>query len=224
MWSPSGAMVERLGYHTRPFFDAAARPPPRSIMQNLLELATLAAFIVVYYLHGIYAATAALMAAMAGVLLVDLAVERRIPMRHGLSAALVFLFGAATLLLHDQRYIQWKPTVFFWLASAAFLGSFWIGRRPLVATLLGKALDPDRRLPERLWRRLNGLWVVFYAALGAANLLVAYHASERTWVNFKVFGLTLATAAFIFVQALWLTRRVPEGASDAGSPAGARRA
>ncbi|MGH8259900.1 MAG: septation protein IspZ, partial [Steroidobacteraceae bacterium] len=135
-------------------------------MQNLLELAALAAFVVAYYLHGIYTATAALMVAMGVVLAVDLARMRRIPMRHGASAALVFVFGAATLLLHDQRFIQWKPTVFFWLASAAFLGSAWIGPRPLVATLLGKALDPEMQIPERVWRRLNGLWVIFYAVLG----------------------------------------------------------
>jgi intracellular septation protein len=175
-------------------------------MQNLLELAALAVFVVAYYLRGIYVATAALMAAMAVTLLIDLAVSRRIPARHGLSAALVFVFGAATLLLHDQRYIQWKPTVFFWLAAAAFLASLRIGRRPLAAMLLGKALDPDGRIPERVWRRLNGLWVVFYAALGALNLAVAYHASERAWVNFNIFGLTLLTAAFIFAQALWLSR------------------
>jgi len=176
-------------------------------MQNALELATLAVFVIAYYLRGIYAATAALMAAVAVVLLIDIARLRRVPLRHGLSAALVFVFGTATLILHNQRYIEWKPTVFFWLAAAAFLASFWIGKRPLVATLLGQAIDPSGTIPERLWRRLNALWVAFYLALGVANIEVAYHASERAWVDFKVFGLTLATAVFIFAQVLWLARR-----------------
>ncbi|HEY2591562.1 MAG TPA: septation protein IspZ [Steroidobacteraceae bacterium] len=175
-------------------------------MQNALELATLAVFVIAYYLRGIYAATAALMAAVAFVLLIDVARSRRVPLRHSLSAALVFVFGTATLLLHNRRYIEWKPTVFFWLAAAAFLASFWIGKRPLVARLLGPAIDPSGTLPERLWRRLNALWVAFYAVLGVVNIEVAYHASERTWVNFKVFGLTLATALFIFAQVLWLAR------------------
>jgi intracellular septation protein len=175
-------------------------------MQNALELATLAVFVIAYYLRGIYAATAALMAAVAVVLLIDVARARRVPLRHGLSAALVFVFGTATLLLHNRRYIEWKPTVFFWLAAVAFFGSFWIGKRPLVATLLAKTIDPSGTIPERLWRRLNALWVAFYAGLGVANIEVAYHASERTWVNFKVFGLTLATAAFIFAQVFWLAR------------------
>jgi len=184
-------------------------------MQNVLELATLVVFVVAYYLRGIYAATAALMAAVAVVLVIDIVRARRVPLRHSLSAALVFVFGTATLLLHERRYIEWKPTVFFWLAAAAFLASFWIGERPLVATLLGKALDPAGTIPARLWRRLNALWVVFYAGIGLANIEVAYHASERTWVNFKVFGLTLATALFIFAQALWLGRRAAPAAVGA---------
>jgi intracellular septation protein len=178
-------------------------------MQNILELATLAVFVVAYYLRGIYTATTALMVAVAVVLVIDIARTRRVPLRHSLSAALVFVFGTATLLLHNRRYIEWKPTIFFWLAAAAFLASFWIGKRPLVATLLGPALDSTGTgtIPERLWKRLNALWVAFYAALGVANLEVAYHASERAWVNFKVFGLTAATAVFIFGQVFWLARR-----------------
>jgi intracellular septation protein len=62
---------------------------------------------------------------------------------------------------------------------------------------------------------LNALWVAFYAGLGVLNIEVAYHASERTWVNFKVFGLTLATAAFIFAQVFWLARRVAPAAAGA---------
>ena len=215
--TPVEASLKRLGYDTRPLAMRAARPPYHSCMQNALELATLAVFVVAYYLRGIYTATAALMAAVAVVLVIDVARARRVPLRHGLSAVLVFLFGAATLLLHNRRYIEWKPTIFFWLAAAAFLGSFWIGKRPLVARFLGPAIDPSGAIPERLWRRLNALWVAFYLGLGVLNVEVAYHASERTWVDFKVFGLTLATAAFIFVQVFWLARRAaPAAVAAAG--------
>jgi len=176
-------------------------------MQPLLELAPLIAFLLAYFRGGLYVATAVLMAAMILLLAIDLARGRRIPPMHLLSAVLVFLFGTATLLLHDQRFIQWKPTVFFWLASIAFLASFWIGRRTLVERLLGAALGEHAgRITPGLWRRLNALWVVFYALLGAANLAVAFHAPERIWVYFKVFGLTAATFVFIVAQITWLAR------------------
>lgn len=181
----------------------------RALMQSLLELAPLAAFLVAYYAANLYTATAVLMAAMALLLGVDYLRTRRIPPMHALSAVLVFIFGAATLALHDQRFIQWKPTVFFWMASVAFLASTWIGERPLVQRFFAAALaGKDSGVTRAQWLRLNWLWVVFYAALGALNLVVAFNASERAWVNFKVFGLTLATFIFIAAQFAWLAKRV----------------
>ncbi|HTV52700.1 MAG TPA: inner membrane-spanning protein YciB [Steroidobacteraceae bacterium] len=186
-------------------------------MQAVLELIPLVAFFLGYRLYGLYIGTGALMVAMLPLLGADLLRQRRISSMHGLEAALVFVFGTATLLLHDHRYIQWKPTVFFWIASLAFLLSFWIGERPLVERLLGKALGAEVRVSATRWRRLNGLWVAFYALLGAANLAVAFNASERTWVNFKVFGLTAATFVFILLQVLWLSRHGLTSSGDAAA-------
>lgn len=182
-------------------------------MQSVLEFAPVAVFGVVYYLKGIYTATAALMICMAVLLLIDLAWRKRIPTMHGLSALLVFAFGAATLLLHNQRFIQWKPTVLFWLVSLAFLGSFWIGERTLTERLLGTALGEPVNLQPRLWRRLNAASVAFYALLGGLNLVVAFNASERAWVNFKLFGLTAATVVFAALQMTWLARQLPRAAT-----------
>ena len=177
-------------------------------MQALLEFAPLAVFLVAYYAAGLYVATAALMVAMGVLLLIDYMRGRRVPPMHALSAVLVFAFGTATLVLHNQRFIQWKPTVFFWLASVAFLGSFWIGERTLAQRLLTAALPGEVHIEPSVWRRLNWVWIVFYGLLGVLNLVIAFNASERTWVNFKVFGLTAATFVFIAAQIAWLSRRI----------------
>ncbi|HEV7715466.1 MAG TPA: inner membrane-spanning protein YciB, partial [Steroidobacteraceae bacterium] len=169
-------------------------------MQSLLELAPLVAFFIAYSMGGIYVATGVLMGAMALLLVVDYARTRRIPTMHAISAVLVFIFGAATLILHNQRFIQWKPTVLFWLLSVALLGSMWIGEQPLVQRLLGRALEGHTTVSNAIWRRLNMLWVVFYVLLGAANLIVAFNTSEANWVKFKVIGLTLATFVFTGAQ------------------------
>jgi intracellular septation protein len=179
-------------------------------MQALLEFAPVVAFFVAYKIGGMYTATSVLMVAMALLLVFDFVRGRKIPAMHALSAILVFAFGTATLLLHDQRFIQWKPTVFFWLVSIAFFLSNWIGKQPLVQRLLGAAFESAHSVPTAIWRRLNWLWVVFYAALGGLNLFVAFNASESTWVNFKLFGLTIATVVFVAVQLVWLSRRVEQ--------------
>jgi len=175
-------------------------------MQALTALAPLVAFFATYRLRGLYAATAVLMAAMVLVLALDWLRHRRIPALHALSAALVLVFGSATLLLHNRLFIQWKPTVLFWALGLAFLASARIGERTLTERLLAPALGERLRASPAQWQRLNLSSGVLYALLGALNLVVAYNASERAWVNFKMFGLTLLTFAGNTLQLLWLAR------------------
>jgi len=189
-------------------------------MQALTGLAPLVAFFVTYRLRGLYVATAVLMAAMVALLALDWLRQRRVPPLHALSAMLVLILGAATLLLHNRLFIQWKPTLLFWAVSGAFIASFWIGERTLTQRLLGAALEERLQVDEPLWRRLN-LWsAAFYAALGALNLAVAHYASERAWVNFKVFGLTLLTFVFVALQMLWLSTRPQTLRAEPGTPHG----
>jgi intracellular septation protein len=178
-------------------------------MQLLLDIAPLLAFGIAYSLAGLYTATAVLMGVMVLVLIADYARERRISPIHGLSAVLYLAFGTATLLLHNKRFIQLKPTVLFWILGLAFLASFWLGRRTLTERLLRAALGGQAPLQvqDSTWRRLNALWVAFYGLMGALNLLVAGYAEERTWVLFKVFGLASLTLIFLAPQFLWLMRR-----------------
>jgi intracellular septation protein len=175
-------------------------------MQALAELAPLVAFFVTYSLRGLYAATAVLMVAMVCLLAFDWLRQRRIPPLHALSAVLVLVLGGATLLLHNRLFIQWKPTVLFWLVSVAFVASFWIGERTLTQRFLEPALAGRVAVSREQWRRMNGWSAVFYAVLGVLNLAVAYSASERTWVYFKLFGLALLTFLFVALQVLWLSR------------------
>jgi intracellular septation protein len=106
-------------------------------MQAFTAFAPLVAFFVTYSLRGLYPATAVLIVAMLALLAFDWLRLRRIPPLHALSTVLVVIFGSATLLLHNRLFIQWKPTILFWLLSVAFLASFWIGARTLAQRFLG---------------------------------------------------------------------------------------
>src|ERR1700675_5105261 len=122
-------------------------------MQALTGLAPLVAFFVTYRLRGLYAATAVLMAAMVALLALDWLRQRRIPPLHAVSAVLVLILGAATLLLHHGLFIQWKPTVLFWAVSGAFIASFWIGERTLTQRVLAPALEERLQGSDAVWRR-----------------------------------------------------------------------
>ena len=174
-------------------------------MKQLLELLPLVMFFGAYQMDGdtltvggwshtfdgIFSATAVLMISTALTWLVASLLEKRNDKRLMWMTLAVLLFGAATLILRDQRFIQWKPTVFNWVLAAVFLGSQFIGKRSVLERVLGSQLS----LPRPIWTRLNVLWIGNFALVGALNLFVAYRFEEAVWVSYKLYssiGFTLA--------------------------------
>ena len=174
-------------------------------MKQLLELLPLVMFFGAYQMDGdtlavggwshtfdgIFSATAVLMISTALTWLVASLLEKRNDKRLMWMTLAVLLFGAATLILRDQRFIQWKPTVFNWVLAAVFLGSQFIGKRTVLERVLGSQLS----LPRPIWTRLNVLWMGNFALVGALNLFVAYRFTEAVWVSYKLYssiGFTLA--------------------------------
>ena len=176
-------------------------------MQALIEFLPLVAFFVAYKLGDLYAATATLMVAMLALLAFDRLRHGRIPPLHLGSAALVFVLGGATLWLHDDRFIVWKPTVFSWALALACLASVAV-RRPLIERLMSAAsADAFAGVRPADWTLVTIVWAVFYAVLGLANLWVAGNYPQSAWVNFKVYGITAMTLLFVIAQTIWLSRR-----------------
>ena len=174
-------------------------------MKQLLELLPLVLFFCAYQMDGdtltvggwshtfdgIFSATAVLMISTALTWLISSLLEKRNDKRLMWMTLAVLLFGAATLILRDQRFIQWKPTVFNWVLAAVFLGSQFIGKRTVLERVLGSQLS----LPRPIWTRLNVLWIGNFALVGALNLFVAYRFEEAVWVSYKLYssiGFTLA--------------------------------
>ncbi len=141
--------------------------------------------------------------------------------RHGkvdtmlwVSLALVAVFGGATLILHDETFIKWKPTVLYWAFALVLLGSAQLYKRNLIRVML----EEQVKLPESLWTRLNLGWVGFFITMGCLNLLVAFFnpwcsGAEQClaqWVNFKLFGGMGLMIAFIIAQGVLLAKYIPE--------------
>jgi len=116
---------------------------------------------------------------------------------------LVLVFGGLTLAIHDKAFIQWKVTVVNWLFACAFLVSHFIGERPLTERIMGESITLERAS----WLKLSWAWIVFFVALGALNLYVAYNFAEHIWVNFKLFGMLGLTLVFALAQAFWLASK-----------------
>lgn len=176
-------------------------------MQMLLEFLPVLAFFVAYkFFGGIYVATIVLMVGMPLSLAILWLRGGARPNMFAASTALVLVFGAATLLLRDARFIQWKPTIFMWLLALAFLISGFVGRQPLVQRLMQQVVD-ETAMSRGDWLKLNTAWVLYGGVAGVANILVALNASESTWVDFKLWGLTGLMFVFLIGQFYWLYAR-----------------
>ena len=181
-------------------------------MQLLADYFPLLLFFVAFKWQGIYVATAVAIVASA----VQIAYFRfrgKVSAVHWLSLAIIVVFGGATLLLQDDRFIRWKPTVLYWACAAALL----VGRVFFGSNWLQKLMPKDELiLPEAVWTRLTWAWVAFFAAMGCLNLYVAFNYSLDTWANFKVWWSMGIILAFSLAQGAYMARHMP--ADDASAP------
>lgn len=153
-------------------------------MKILLDFLPVLLFFGAYKLYGIHVGTAVLMAATVVQMALVYAIDRRLQIMHKATLALVLLFGTLTLTLHDERFIQWKPTVFYGAMSIALALAQWALKKNFLKLLLGSRLA----LPERVWLRLNLAWIVYCAFMSAINAYVVLHLSTEAWMNFKLWG------------------------------------
>lgn len=191
-------------------------------MKFLYDLFPLLLFFAAYKYYDIYVAT--------GVAIVASIVQvagywwkhRRFETMQIVTLGVIVVFGGMTLLLQDDTFIKWKPTLVYWILAALILGSHLVGKRTLMGRLLGSQVS----LPEPVWRRLNLSWGAFFTVVGALNLYVAFFygtdldaaTRQNIWVNFKVFGLMGLTLLFIVVQAVFMARHMQDKPGDTASP------
>jgi intracellular septation protein len=131
--------------------------------------------------------------------------------RHGkvdkmlwISLGLIVILGGMTIAFRDETFIKWKPTVLYWVFALVLLLSAALFGKNLIRAMLEAQIEA----PEHVWTRLNLAWVVFFAAMGAANLFVALSFPTDIWVNFKLFGTMGLMLAFILAQGFWLNRYI----------------
>ncbi len=174
-------------------------------MKQFLELVPIVLFFAVYKMDGthiefgpidyqfdgIYTATAVLMLATLAQVGIARLTTGKLEKRQLWLLIAVLVFGGATILLRNELFIQWKPTIFNWAMGLVFLGSQFIGEKNLIARTLGSQLQ----VPYNIWTRLNYIWSGYFFIVGALNLYIAYQYSEDFWVSYKLYsslGFTIA--------------------------------
>ena len=180
-------------------------------MKFLFDFFPLVAFLIAFYYpedreQGIYLAIQVLIIASTIQIIIYWLITHKFEKMHVITLILTVILGGATLLLKDVRFIKWKPTAVNWVFALVFLGSQFIGKKPIIRRMMDHAIS----VPDEIWTKLNIGWVVFFIFSGIANLYVVYNFSTEFWVNFKVYGLLGLTFIFAIGQALYMSRYIEE--------------
>jgi len=128
-----------------------------------------------------------------------------------MSLFIFVVFGGASIYLHDDFFLKWKPTLIYWLSGLALL----IAHVGFKKNLIRKTMEAQVQLPDAVWNQLLAAWIIFFGAIGALNLFVAfvlYKGDMAAWVSFKAFGATGIFFAFIVAQTLFLAKHIKEDA------------
>ena len=175
-------------------------------MKFLFDLFPVILFFAAFKLGNIFLATGVAIAATVLQIAWVWFKHRKVDTMLWVSLAIITVLGGLTLVLHDQKFIMWKPTVLYWSVAVALAGGSLFFDKNFIRTMLQEKLD----LPEPVWKRLNWAWVGFFVFLGFANLAIAFafNFSMDTWVSFKVFGTMGLMFVFILVQMLMLAKYI----------------
>lgn len=178
-------------------------------MQLLFDLLPVILFVATYMAtDDIYIATGVIIVAIALQVVYTRIRYGRVDKMLWASFWLIVVLGGLTLVLQDNRFIMWKPTLLYWLFAAVLALSPLVAKKNLIRLMLETHIAAA---PNQVWRNLNTIWIVFMLAMGALNLYVALNFSEAFWVQFKLWGGMGLMLLFMLGQVFFLARYVVDG-------------
>lgn len=128
-------------------------------MKLLFDFFPILVFFITFKFYGIYVATATFLVASTLQIGFFWLQNRRFEKTHVITFVLGLIFGGATLLLHNELFIKWKPTVIYWTLGLGLLLNHWFGSKPWLQSMI----ENNIRLPDVIWYRLNIMWAIFFS-------------------------------------------------------------
>ncbi|MGI2922302.1 septation protein A [Vibrio diabolicus] len=174
-------------------------------MKQILDFIPLIVFFALYKMYDIYAATGALIVATAIQLVVTYALYKKVEKMQLITFVIVTIFGSMTLFFHDDNFIKWKVTIIYVILAIGLAASHAMGKSAIKG-MLGKEIS----LPDAIWAKINWAWVGFFSFFAGLNIYIAYKLPLDVWVNFKVFGMLIATFAYMIATGFYIYKHMPK--------------
>jgi intracellular septation protein A len=163
-----------------------------ALIQLADDFVSAIAFVVVFAWTGnlVIACVSAVLVAI-GQLLYAVARKKPLTAMRWMALALAVFLGGLTLVTHDSRFIQIKPSLAHFAIGAVMLKVGW--QLPYLPELV-RTVVPRRQLLG--W---GYAWAALMFAMGIANLIAAYTLSVGGW-SLVVTLLLIGKIGFFFVQ------------------------
>lgn len=174
-------------------------------MKQILDFIPLIIFFALYKMYDIYTATGALIVASAVQIVLTYIIYKKVEKMQIITFLMVAVFGGMTIFLHDDNFIKWKVTIVYALFAIGLTVSHLMGKSAIKG-MLGKEIT----LPEAVWSKINWAWTLFFTLCAILNVYVAFSLPLDVWVNFKVFGLLIATFAFTLLTGVYIYKHLPK--------------
>lgn len=168
-------------------------------MKILIDFLPILLFVGAYKLYDIYVATGVLMGATVAQMALIYTIDRRLTTMHKITLLLILVFGTLTLVLQNELFIKWKPSVLYAAMAIGLSIALWTAKKNFLKLMLGSQLE----LPDPVWMRLNLVWIAYCLFMAVINGYVAAYFSTEAWVNFKLWGYVFPLA-FIIGQGLYI--------------------
>lgn len=175
-------------------------------MKLLFDFAPVLLFFAAYKLFDIWVATGvAIIATILQVGFLKLT-RRKVEPMVWIGLVIIVIAGGATLLLKNELFLKWKPTVVMGaMALAIAITQFGFGKNP-VALVFNNTITA----PDAVWRKLSIVWIAFFLFMGLLNLYFVYFQSTEAWVWYSTFGDMALMFVFMITQIFWLYPYLPE--------------
>jgi intracellular septation protein len=114
------------------------------------------------------------------------------------SVGLVGVFGSATLVFHDPRFIMFKPTVINLILAAVMMRPGWMER--YVPANVRDAARPMLTV-------FGYIWAALMLLTAALNAVVALTSDPATWAKFNLIFPPVSMIGLFLAQNLWMRTR-----------------
>ncbi|MDX1804848.1 MAG: inner membrane-spanning protein YciB [Alcanivorax sp.] len=185
-------------------------------MKQLFDYLPVVVFFGLYFLGGrdIMLATWGILVATTAQVVLGWLIWRKVQRMHLIVFVITVIFGSLTLLMHDDVFIKWRPSIISFVLGAVLLIGHFLRNRNLLQrlceSLMASGFGFVVALPRKDWSRLNLAFVVYFIAIGLLNLYIAFNFSTDFWVNFKLFGFTAIQFLFYISVFAYVFKRMPE--------------